>query len=122
MKCYSTATSTNTIEAGQAVTDAPNSTDSQTTLGLKLRPPGGLEAITTVTHPPQKSLPSSSIYPLFISFILITITSISSQPLRHHIYHYRHNHVRLPYSQRRNQKTQNDHSYTIYNQILHYLR
>jgi hypothetical protein len=50
IKCYSTATSTTIIEAGQAVTNAPDSINSQAALGLRLRLPGGLEAITTVTH------------------------------------------------------------------------
>ncbi|KAJ5227469.1 uncharacterized protein N7469_007475 [Penicillium citrinum] len=50
MKYYSTATSTTIIEAGQAVTETPDSIDSQAALGLRLRLPGGLEAITTVTH------------------------------------------------------------------------
>lgn len=50
-KCYSTASTTTTIlEAGQAVTDTPDSINNEVALGLRLRLPGGLEAITTVTH------------------------------------------------------------------------
>ncbi|PTU25680.1 hypothetical protein P175DRAFT_0469193 [Aspergillus ochraceoroseus IBT 24754] len=45
--CCATA---NVIESGQAVSDAPANIARHAALGLRLRLPGGLEAITTVTH------------------------------------------------------------------------
>ncbi|KAJ5193414.1 hypothetical protein N7449_009556 [Penicillium cf. viridicatum] len=40
----------NIVESGRAVSDAPGTLVQQAALGLRLRLPGGLEAITTVTH------------------------------------------------------------------------